>query len=177
MIKITAVISKFGSKGEKTGWSYILIPSKLAQQLKPGFRKSFRIRGRLDEHIFSGLALIPMGDGSYILPLNTGIRKIIRKQKGDRVSVEMEEDPDFKITTSPDLLDCLNDEPVAKENFYLLPASHRNYYVKWIEQAKTVQTKTKRIARSVTALSRGLNYGEMIRFFKKDPGTPDDILL
>ena len=42
MIKFTATIQKFASQGEKTGWTYIVIPAELAQQLSPGNKKSFR---------------------------------------------------------------------------------------------------------------------------------------
>jgi hypothetical protein len=37
------------------------------------------------------------------------------------------------------------------------------YFSKWIEEAKTSQTKTKRIAMAVTALGLGQGYPEMIR--------------
>ena len=32
--------------GEKTGWSYIEIPAAIAQQLKPNYKKSFRVKGK-----------------------------------------------------------------------------------------------------------------------------------
>ena len=42
-IQFNAVIKKFDQKGEKTGWTYIDIPEKIAQQLIPGNKKAFRI--------------------------------------------------------------------------------------------------------------------------------------
>ena len=44
MIKFTATILKFDKQGEKTGWTYIIIPSEMAQQLYPGNKKSFRVK-------------------------------------------------------------------------------------------------------------------------------------
>jgi uncharacterized protein YdeI (YjbR/CyaY-like superfamily) len=63
----------------------------------------------------------------------------------------------------------LNDEPIALANFNKLPGSHQKYYSKWIESAKTEQTKTKRIAQAVNALTKNLHYGQMIRSLKKEP--------
>jgi hypothetical protein len=37
MIQFNAIIEKFGKLGENTGWTYILIPEALAQELNPGF--------------------------------------------------------------------------------------------------------------------------------------------
>lgn len=33
MVTFKAMLQKFGSKGEKTGWTYIDIPKKIAQNL------------------------------------------------------------------------------------------------------------------------------------------------
>ena len=49
------------------------------------------------------------------------------------------------------------------KHFNSLAGSHRNYFSKWIDSAKTEQTKTKRIAMALSALSRGLGYPEMMR--------------
>ena len=59
---------------------------------------------------------------------------------------------------------CLEDEPEAKEFFYSLNKSHQDYFIKWIDSAKTESTRTKRLAQSVTAFTRKMNYGEMIRW-------------
>ena len=82
MIKFTATILKFDKQGEKTGWTYITIPSEMAQQLYPGNKKSFRVKGKLDEHSIEGVALMPMGEGDFIMALNAGMRKGIGKTKG-----------------------------------------------------------------------------------------------
>lgn len=43
-VQFIATIHRFESKGEKTGWTYIEIPVDIAQQLKPGNKKSFRVK-------------------------------------------------------------------------------------------------------------------------------------
>jgi hypothetical protein len=75
MISFTTTILKFGQQGEKTGWTYILIPAELAGQLKPGHKKSFRVKGRLDQYPIKGVALLPMGEGDFIMALNAAHAK------------------------------------------------------------------------------------------------------
>ena len=46
MIQFTAVIQKYKTMGEKTGWTYIEIPDGIPEQLKPGHKKEFqRLKG------------------------------------------------------------------------------------------------------------------------------------
>lgn len=167
MIRFTTKIQQFQEMGEKTGWSYIRIPAALAQQLKPGNKKSFRVKGKLDEHSINGVALLPMGEGDFIMALKADIRKTIRKQKGDSLTVQLEVDTK-KIEPPRDLLDCLADEPKAMEYFKSLPKSHQNYFGNWIKSAKTETTRTGRIVRVVNAMLKKQNYGEMIRDGQND---------
>ncbi len=67
-----------------------------------------------------------------------------------------------------DFIDCLTDLPFAKEFFEQLAPSHQRYFSKWIDDAKTDETRAKRIAASLNALERGMSYGEMIRSLKAD---------
>ena len=162
MVTFTTNILKFDEQGEKTGWTYIEVPEEYAQQLLPGNKKSFRVRGKLDNFSIQAVALMPMGGGDFIMPLNADIRKGIGKRKGAKLSVKIEVD-DAPIKMSDDLLDCLADEPKALEFFKQLTPGHQKYFSNWIESAKTEQTKAKRIAMSVNAMARGLHYGLMIR--------------
>jgi Domain of unknown function (DUF1905)/Bacteriocin-protection, YdeI or OmpD-Associated len=162
MIRFTATLLKFKEKGEKTGWTYIEISAKLAEQLNPGVKKSFRIKGKLDAYAFDALALLPMGDGNFILPLKADIRRAIKKNAGAQVNVQMTLQPKG-YELDAEFMECLNDEPKALEFFNSLTGSHRNYFSKWIESAKTAETKAKRIAMAVTALSKKWDYGQMIR--------------
>lgn len=43
-VQFTTTIHKFDKQGEKTGWTYFEIPADLAQKLKPGNKKSFRVK-------------------------------------------------------------------------------------------------------------------------------------
>lgn len=162
MITFSTQLKRFDKQGEKTGWTYIEISPNQAQKLKPDTKVSFRVKGRLDEFEIQKTALIPMGEGRFILPVNAGMRKGIKKKHGDRLKVALEVD-EREIILSRDLITCLKDDEQAYTFFKSLTKGHQQYFSKWIESAKTAQTKTKRIVMAVIALGQKQGYPEMIR--------------
>jgi hypothetical protein len=162
MIKFTSIILKFDKQGEKTGWTYIEITADIAGKLYPGYKKSFRVKGKLDDHEFNQVAILPMGDGNFIMPLNAGIRKAIGKRKGAKIEVQMILDTN-EYVLNKELMECLADEPAALLFFNSKPKSFQHYYSKWIESAKTDTTKAKRIAMAVSSLANKIEFGEMLR--------------
>jgi hypothetical protein len=162
MIRYTTRILKFDKQGEKTGWSYVEITAKQAQKLKPDCKVSFRVKGTLDEHKIEKTAVLPMGDGTFILPFNATIRKATGKKAGDSIKVELEAD-ERELKLSPEFLLCLQDDERAYTFFKTLPRGHQNYFSKWIDSAKTTATKAKRITMAVIALASGQGFPEMIR--------------
>ena len=166
MITFSAKILRFSKKGEKTGWSYIEINKRQAEQLNRGSKKSFRIKGLLDNYKIEKTALLPMGDGKFILPINAAIRKGIGKKAGDTLKAQFEVDP-RPLKPSADFVNCLKDDMRAYDFFNTLPKGHQNYFTNWIASAKTIETKTKRITMAVIALGAGQGFGEMIRANKK----------
>src|SRR4051794_18505844 len=108
MITFSTKILQFGKQGEKTGWTYIEISKRQAAQLKPGNKKSFRVKGLLDNYALEQAALLPMGEGKFILPMNAAIRKGTGKKAGDIIKVKFEVDERArKIST--DFIKCLKD--------------------------------------------------------------------
>lgn len=171
MITFSAEILKFGSKGEKSGWSYIEIPKELAEQIKPDHRKSFRVKGTIDQEKVNGLALTPMGEGDFILALKAPLRKKIKKEEGAFVRLTLEEDKDFKIEMPEDLEICLAEEAIWLARFLALAKSHQHYFINWINQAKAEETRAKRIALTLEAMEKQLDFGAMIRMDKARRGT------
>lgn len=153
---------KFDKQGEKTGWTYITVPAKIAQQLKPNNKKSFRVKGTLDDFKIEKVALIPMGEGDFIMAINAGMRKGIKKQKGATLKVQLTVDTS-PILPPSELIECMADEPEALKYFNALPQGHRNYFTKWIDSAKTDATKAKRIALVIKTMIRKMDFGAMLR--------------
>jgi hypothetical protein len=162
MVHFKCIIKRFQSAAEKTGWTYVEIPAAIAGRLKPGTKKSFRIKGKIDDHRIEKASILPMGEGDYILPLNKAMRKAIAKNVGATVTMEIEEDK-RQMEIHPELIACLNDEPEAYKWFMQLTPSHQRYFSKWITDAKTAQTRAKRIASTVTTMLRKQGFAEALR--------------
>lgn len=167
MIAFTATVKKFASKGEKTGWTFIEIPETVANEINPNIKKSYRVKGKINNVLVAGIAILPMGEGNFILALNKDLRKQTNTVVGQQIELLLELDKKG-YALNKDFIECLNDEPKALAFFNSLPNGHKNYFSKWIEQAKTVETQAKRIAMSVNALAKNWGYPEMIRNNKKE---------
>lgn len=161
-IKFEAQIEKFEKKGEKTGWTYLNFPYEKAIKIHKSDKKSFYVKGKIDQAEIKNLAVLPMGEGDYIITLNAELRKKIGKSKGMKVVLEIEKDTS-EFSPDNDFLDCLKDDLKAFNYFKELPLSHQRYFSKWIESAKTEETKARRIAKTLSALARRMNYAEMMR--------------
>ncbi|RQO74543.1 hypothetical protein DBR43_03910 [Pedobacter sp. KBW06] len=164
MVTFKAEIERFAEMGEKTGWTYIFIPSAIANEIKKNCKKSYRVKGKLDQLAVEGLSLIPMGEGDFIISLNAPLRKQLKKEKGALLEVFLEEDKTFKIEMPEDLELCLSDdEPELLKTFLKLPKSHQNWYINWVNSAKTEPTRTKRLVRIVSAMAKNWDFGTMMR--------------
>jgi hypothetical protein len=168
MVEFDTTILQFDEQGEKTGWSYIEIPADIAQQMKPGNKQSFRVKGMLDGLAVSGLALMPMGEGNFILALKADIRKALRKNAGAMLHVKLESHDDFKIEMPDDLKECMDMDPETWDFFNSLPGSHRNYFIKWVNEAKTAETRAKRIVNMINAMLRKWRFNVMLKEIRKE---------
>ncbi len=163
MIHLKAEIERFETNGEKTGWSYVFIPNAIADQIKPGERRSIRVKGTIDQVEISGIGLMPMGQGDFIMALNKELRKKLRKEAGAKVELNLSFDADFKIEMPDDLEICLADEEVLLKQFLSMPKSHQNYFINWLNTAKTEVTRTKRLVMIVNAMAKKYDFGQMVR--------------
>ena len=159
--KFNAMIERFEKQGEKTGWSYIYIPKRFASKMTDQ-KTSFRVKGKLDDYTIKQVALLPMGTGDFIMPINGEMRKQLNKMEGETIKVEIDIDTS-ELEADQDFLDCLAEEPSALAHYEKLTQGHKNYFTKWLETAKTQETKASRIAMAVDALKRGLRFDEMLR--------------
>lgn len=168
MVDFTAIIQQFNEYGDKTGWTYVEISPDVAKDIKPGNGRAFRVKGLLDEFAIAGKSLLPHGEGKFILPFNQEMRKGTRKKCGAMLRLRLEEDRDFKLEVPDELAECFGNEPEAAAYFDSLTPSHRGYFIKWINDAKTYETRARRLERTVNALVRRMDYGTMLREMKKD---------
>jgi hypothetical protein len=165
MPKFNSVIRKFSSKGEKTGWTYVDIPQDILTKLRLKDKKAFRIKGVIDDIKFEKLSTYPVGNGEFIIAINTALKKKLGKKEGAMVSVSLELDTS-KSLESKELLLALKEEPEALKAFNAQLLSHRNYFHRYVDAAKGADTKAGRIVNVINAMYRKQNYGEMIRSLK-----------
>jgi hypothetical protein len=168
MVDFNTIILQYGEQGDKTGWTYIEVPADIAQQILPDNKRSFRVRGLLDNFPIAGMSLMPIGEGNFMMALRQEIRKGIRKGRGAMLRVRLEHDKDFKIEMPEDLQECFDfEQPEAFAYFNNLAKSHQGYFIKWITDAKTIETRANRIAKTINAALRRMDYGAMLREQKK----------
>jgi hypothetical protein len=140
----------------------------LIADIKANTKKSLRVKGTIDAAIIAQLALWAIGDGQYILPLKGQLRKQLHKDVGMQVHCQIAFD-DSVISLNPDLLECLQDDAIAEERFFKLSKSAQNNFSRIVNEAKTIETQTKRIAKILRTLHAGETIDEMmVEYRKKD---------
>lgn len=79
--------TKLQTDAGKKAWTYIVWEGVAAAF---GTRQAVKVRGRIDGHLFEN-AFLPMKGGTHLLGVNAKLRKIIGKEAGDQVNVEIYE--------------------------------------------------------------------------------------
>jgi hypothetical protein len=166
MISFSATLEKFGMQGEKTGWIYIPVSAETAHEIKPNNKKSFKVKGKIDELTINAVELTAMVEGFFIIPVNAAMRKQLNKSHLDSVYVQLEEDDDLNKLSS-DLLTAIENSPEAAEYFNALPPSHKNAYSTWIKAAKSEPVIAKRIASTLKACTLKMSYSDMMKTNKE----------
>src|SRR6218665_225961 len=85
-------LQKFQKNAEKTGWTYFIIPQKIAEKLNKGVKKSFRVKGFIDEYEIKQVSILPYGGGDFIMAFNAAMRKGTQKKAGDSIALQLEAD-------------------------------------------------------------------------------------
>ncbi|HMQ48197.1 MAG TPA: YdeI/OmpD-associated family protein [Saprospiraceae bacterium] len=134
------LLQKFPGKG---GWTYAAIPEILQNKNNPfGW---VQVKGSIDGFELKQYKLMPMGNGQLFLPVKAAIRKKIGKEAGDYVRVILYADHS-SVEIPAEILDCFEQEPPSSlQNFLALSNGEKKAYLDWIYEAKTADTKAKRI--------------------------------
>lgn len=141
------LLQKFKGKG---GWIHVAFPE--IKQDKRSYFGLVKVRGRIDNYEISNANLMPVGDGTMFLAVNSEIRKQIGKNEGDMVHVTL-----YSLELPPvdteDFFICLQDEPAALERFNRLPENEQQKLLEWIYSVKNDQLKVERIAQTIDRLN------------------------
>ncbi len=94
--------------------------------------------------------------GKYMLPVSAEHRAGIGIAAGDEVDVDLELDTaPREVTVPPDFAEALDQEAEAKRFFEGLSYSNQLRHVLAIDQAKTAETRQRRIEKAVSMLREG----------------------
>ena len=121
----------------------VLFGKKGQVKIKAIFDKSVEYRGSLSN----------MGGGCHMLGLTKDIRKKLGKSFGDIVEVEIWEDKEERIVVVPeDVQLVLNSNKKALDFYDSLSYTHRKEYIRWIEDAKKIETRERRKLKMIEML-------------------------
>lgn len=130
----------------------IQVPEEVVASLGPGKRPAVRVT--LNGYTYPS-TVAPMG-GVFMLPVSAEVRASARVAAGDEVDVDVELDTaPREVSVPPDLADALEGDAGAKRFFAGLSYSNKRRLVLSVEEAKTAETRQKRIAKAVSTLHEG----------------------
>lgn len=115
-----------------------------------------RVKGLIEGIPFNG-TLLPFGSGRHFIVVKKEMRERMRKRPGDTVSVEMDLDKSSVVLSLPkELTKALASDARAKAIFEKMAPSHRKGYADWIDDAKGADTRSKRAAKALAMIAKGL---------------------
>lgn len=138
-------------QGDKTATG-IRVPTEIVEALGAGKRPKVlvTIRGYTYRN-----SVAVMG-GDYMIGVSAENRAGAGVAGGDEVDVDIELDTAPREVTEPaDFAAALDADPAARRTFDSLSYSNKSWHVLQIVGAKTDETRQRRIAKSIAALSEG----------------------
>lgn len=146
-MKFRAIIELSGKTA--TG---IQVPAEVVAHL--GSSKRPPVRVTINGYTYRS-TVAPMG-GVFMLPISAENRMLAHVSAGDEVEVEVEPDTQPREVNVPtDFLEALDRDVDARRFFDGLSFSNKQRIVLSIEEAKTAETRLRRIAKSVGTLREG----------------------
>jgi hypothetical protein len=129
------------------------IPEEVVTQLGAG--KKPPVKMTINGSYTYRSSIASMG-GVYMVSLSAENRANAGVKGGDEVDLEIEVDTEpRKMTVPDDLAAALDAEPEAKKFFEGLSYSNQRRHIEPIEQAKTPETRQRRIDKSVSSFREG----------------------
>ena len=146
-MKFTTTLELHGKTA--TGFT---VPAEVVAELGQG-RKKPPVLVTIGGHTYR--STIAVYGGVFMLPCSAENRLAAGVAAGEEVEVDLALDTEPRqVTVPPDLAAALEASPAARERFTALSYSHQRRHVLAIEDAKTEQTRQRRIAKAVGGAGR-----------------------
>jgi hypothetical protein len=144
------MLEKFPGKG---GWTFVRLPEIKTPSGKPlGWDKVCVI---FDEHEVSEMGLLSLGNGQRFLPVKAEIRKLIGKQAGDQIRLQIFART-IELNIRAEFLLCIEDDPEALKHFQSWKEQEREKYISWIEQGQSTEQQIERMAQAIDRIAAGV---------------------
>ena len=130
----------------------IQVPDAIVEQLGAGKRPPVRVT--IGSYTYR-TTIAPMG-GQFWIPVSAENRAGAGINAGDALDVAIEIDTEPREVVVPeDLMAALDAEPAAKQAFEKLSYSNKRLHVLSVEDAKTPETRQRRVEKVITTLRVG----------------------
>jgi hypothetical protein len=130
----------------------IQVPDEVVEQLGAGKRPPVRVT--IGEYTYR-TTVAPMG-GQFWIPVSAENRTGAGIVAGDELDVHIEVDSEPRsVVVPPDLAAALEAQPVAKAAFEKLSYSNQRLHVLSVEDAKTAETRQRRVDKVMATLGAG----------------------
>jgi hypothetical protein len=101
-------------------------------------------------------SMVKMKSDCHWIGLTHEVREKIDKEPGDIIKVTVREDIEPRVVELPgDLQELLKQFPEALAVYEKLSYTHRKEYVRWITEAKKVETRETRLHKTIDLLLKG----------------------
>ena len=130
----------------------ITVPAEVVEALAAGKKPavSVTING------YTYRSSIASMSGEYKIPVSAEVREAAGVRAGDAVSVGLSLDTaPREVAVPPDFAAALAAEPVAQTTFDRISYSEKRWFVLGIEDAKTPETRQRRIDKAIERLREG----------------------
>ena len=130
----------------------IQVPDVIVEQLGAGKRPPVRVT--IGSYTYR-TTVAPMG-GQFWIPVSAENRAGAGINAGDELDVEIAIDTEPREVAVPkDLMAALDADPAAKQAFEKLSYSNKRLHVLSVEDAKTPETRQRRVEKVITTLRGG----------------------
>lgn len=139
---------------------YLLVSAKLAERLKPGWRKPMPVLLSIDGEPRppARTNMMPVGDGAFYLYLNGPTRESSGTDVGDSVTARVafddayREGPTHAVPRSLAL--SLKARPDARQAWELLTASRKKEILRYLANLRTEAARERNVAKLVASLTQ-----------------------
>jgi hypothetical protein len=128
----------------------IQVPPEIVEALGSGKKPAVTVT--IGDHAYRS-TVAPRG-GVFLIPVSVENRRLAGVAAGDVVDVSLELDTAPRVVTVPaDLRDALDGNPAARTEFERLSYSNQLRHVLSVEDAKTPETRQRRVDKVVATLT------------------------